>query len=541
MHGLFAQADILHHITLESDPKDWPGLARVSRSFFSFAAPLIWRDVEGVHNLLALLPGVEITLSDPILKRVKHMEIRDQGSRDLTRFHIYAPFVRSLEIYGEDVEEYKITNRKALAQCAKDTPFLPNLVRLTLTSLFAITGQSQLFWIRTFLSPSLLEILVVGKPIEELPLIQMSLVPSLLQHISEFAPKTQQLSLFIEHNEFSRPRKYFEILASLRSHFKTLGSLRQLTSTDAVITPSVLPVIASLANLEVLNINRPYDGSDICGSVDPKSLPPNPFPALKHFSLCGADAGEAWSVLEYSIFSNLSSLRLEFRHYPTPDELGHGNMTPWEYQLVDLITRTCPHLTDLHLNFDENGNSVGNLRSPSNVGSALQLMTNLPLRVVCIASAHFGLVGDSDVVTRDELEIAWPLVTKLSMPHLEAHFKLLYEFSQLPNLQELTLRLYLEDESIDGNFFEQPTGSLSLRTLWGSGSMFFVEAEAKLAARVLLHCWPNLECVEIDPRDNLWEYHDEEDAGTMEQQLDEINQEIRFLRESRSNSTSDLP
>ncbi|KAG8730019.1 hypothetical protein FRC10_003204 [Ceratobasidium sp. 414] len=544
MHSLFTNVDLLHHVTLESDPKDWPSLARISRSFFSFAAPFIWRKVEGVHNILALSPRVEIQLSGTSPKWVKRMEIRDRGSRDPTRFDIYAPFVRSLEIYGKGSGEYDVTNWKALAQYARD--ILPNLVQLTLTAPFSITGRHQLFWIRTFLSPSLLDIHVVGEPTGELPLVHPRVALSLLKHISELAPMTQRLSVYIEDEDEVRLDEDSEMIVfwepQLQSCFKNLRSLRELTSTAAVITPEMLPIVASLAYLEVLNIQLPCDGSmGVWKTVDPKSLPANPFPALKHFSLCGADAGEAWIVLDYSAFPNVPSLRLELDHYPTPDELGPGTtQPPWEYQLIKLIVRTCPHLTNLDINFDESDHSPCNLRSPSNGWNALLLMSKFPLQTVCISSAAFGLIGDSDVVTRDELRVAWPHVTRLSMPHLEAHFNLLYGFSQLPNLQELTLRLYLECDSIDDSFFERPTGSLSLRMLRGSACMFLVEAEAKEAARALHHCWPNLEGVEVDPAGGDEDYGEDHEA-LLAEQLDEVNREIELLQESRSDSTGDLP
>jgi hypothetical protein len=63
MHRIFTQFDLLHQVTRESNPRDWSSLVRVSRLFFSATAPLVWYEVEGVHNLVALFPGVEIKLT----------------------------------------------------------------------------------------------------------------------------------------------------------------------------------------------------------------------------------------------------------------------------------------------------------------------------------------------------------------------------------------------------------------------------------------------------------------------------------------------
>ncbi|KAG9091431.1 hypothetical protein FS749_016549 [Ceratobasidium sp. UAMH 11750] len=83
------------------------------------------------------------------------------------------------------------------------------------------------------------------------------------------------------------------------------------------------------------------------------------------------------------------------------------------------------------------------------------------------------------------------------MPYMLAGFKELYEFSQLPNLQLLTLGLYLKRDNLDNNFFQQPIGSSPLRTLRGSAEMF-TNTPPRISARALLHCWPNLEEVVFD-------------------------------------------
>lgn len=50
--------EILGIVCKLSEDSDQARLLRVSQLFFDIAAPVVWESVTGVHNLLALLPGV---------------------------------------------------------------------------------------------------------------------------------------------------------------------------------------------------------------------------------------------------------------------------------------------------------------------------------------------------------------------------------------------------------------------------------------------------------------------------------------------------
>lgn len=56
---LIETPELLRAICELSESADQACLLCVSQLFFDIAAPVVWQNVAGVHNLLALLPGVK--------------------------------------------------------------------------------------------------------------------------------------------------------------------------------------------------------------------------------------------------------------------------------------------------------------------------------------------------------------------------------------------------------------------------------------------------------------------------------------------------
>ncbi|KAG8726651.1 hypothetical protein FRC12_023206 [Ceratobasidium sp. 428] len=58
---VFRDCDLLAYICGFSDVSDSARIARVCRGAFSAAIPFVWRQVEGVYNLLGLSPEIDIS------------------------------------------------------------------------------------------------------------------------------------------------------------------------------------------------------------------------------------------------------------------------------------------------------------------------------------------------------------------------------------------------------------------------------------------------------------------------------------------------
>ncbi|KAG9081819.1 hypothetical protein FS749_007361 [Ceratobasidium sp. UAMH 11750] len=455
------------------------------------------------------------------------MDLGRTESQNLARFRLYAPFVKSLEVYGRNSREYEVKGWNVLAQYAKDDTLLPNLLHLTLTAPFPIESRHQMLWIRTFLAPSIIDVQVISwPPSNELPLVHIPTARSLLTHISKVVPTMQRLSLFIEEKRFQRPEEDADMMGfwelPLSDCFKNLPALQEITTTEAILGADVFRAVSGLAKLKVLDIWAHYGFTGSWDELDPKSLPSNPFPALEHFSMRRTDAERVRSIFKRPVFSNLSSLRLDLCIWQTPEA--------WQCGLIELIARACPRLTTLNIAFEKvliHDDPIDLLELAPDGSTALSLMSKLPLKTVHISNAALGLEPNS--VRADALQLAWPLVTELSMPDLRAGFEELYEFSQLPDLQELTLGLNLEDCPND-DFFKRPIGSLSLRTLCGSTETY-ISTTPDISAKALLHCWPNLEEVV---------YHISADDPARRgnpdcprSHIDEINRELQQLQALR--------
>ncbi|KAG8730020.1 hypothetical protein FRC10_003205 [Ceratobasidium sp. 414] len=401
-----------------------------------------------------------------------------------------------------------------------------------------------MLWIRTFLAPSILDVQVVGKPGGEIPLIHIPTAVCLLTHIAKAAPNIQHLSLFIEEERFDRPEEDADMIGfwelPLSDCFENLPTLRTIISTEAVLGADVFRTVTGLAELKTLDIWAHGGFTAIWDELNPKSLPSTPFPALDHFSMRSVGSDEVWTVLGHPVFNNLSSLRLSFHQWPTPEEAGDE---PWEYQLIELIAQASPRLTGLNIEFDEDRiqDEPCDLLDPApNGGTALLSMSKLPLVTVHISSAVLCYLN-SNAIRSDDLKLAWPLVTKLNMPRLLAGFEELYKFSQLPNLQDLTLCLNLDEDCLPDDFFERPVGSSSLHTLRGSTQMRLSEIGPDISARALLHCWPKLERVlfHIDADDPPHD-DDDDDYDDLMSDIGEINKELQKLRVSQSQDTDNL-
>lgn len=397
----------------------------------------------------------------------------DGPVQDVSRLNFYAPFVRELEIYGPNAIEYDVWSWRSIARYAKNRLLLPNLLRLTLSSPRLFEAGHQFFWIRLFLSPILVDVRVVDSPNEDLPLLRNGVGLGLLKHISKVAPDIRRLSIFVELEyssfnlaEDSETISFWE--PTMQHCFAALASLREISSTVTLFRPEILPTIASLKHLEVLKLRWAgmSRGADLFMGDrfgGPKTLPDNPFPALKHFSWCDTDGAEVLSVLPEIFFSNLTSLHLGFDYAP---ELSGQDPNCWQHDVFKFVSKTYPSLTSLSIDFDDSYDLLSPVGRSTTGEDMLLLMSKLPLEALHISGAYLG-EGFSDI-SSNMLTVAWPLVTKLSLPDTKATFNELYNLSRLPKLEELTLRPYFEDDDTVDMVLGQSPGSSPLHTLRAS-------------------------------------------------------------------------
>ncbi|QRV83214.1 hypothetical protein RhiJN_11230 [Ceratobasidium sp. AG-Ba] len=433
---------------------------------------------------------------------------------------------------------YDVLNWQKLARLGENAPILPNLTQLTLTTPSPIKSRDQLFWIRTFLAPSLVDIRIVKPTSNKLSLLKLPMALNLLRYISSTVPDLQKLSIFIPEIQYddkdSQMICFWE--PSLSSYLGTFTSLKELASTNIVLQPDVLPTIASLRKLEVLDIqgDREPSSDGVHQYIDQKTLPLNPFPKLTSFFWRGTDGNGCIILFECRAFQNLSLLHL---YFDGPPDLPEDLMDIWQCALFDVIAKACPKLSDLRIDFTE----LYNLRkSPKDTKSAILSMSKLPLDTVYLSWADFG--DGFNLLDSFDLKSIWPLVTKLSLPHLQTNFMGLYKLSRLPKLEYLVACLYFEGDYYDDFYNAQPLGTSPLRQLNGSNyRMYYSEVAARDAAETLLKFWPNIERIYRDmsniPEGTL---DDDEDPQELIDDLEEINGEIERLRRKKDGRMDDV-
>ncbi|CAE6354937.1 unnamed protein product [Rhizoctonia solani] len=255
--------------------------------------PFIWKNlpVSAPIILLRLLPDSYIHLNtnlgtiivETLLERLQPLD-----SQSLTRFNIYAPFVKRIVRHHRDKQSNVAWDR--LLRLVDTRPILPNLEALSV-SLAADNrfNQYQGFipHLKAYLSPTLVEIDDPRTTDAYLYMEPLDLA-RLLSGIAEECPHLSTLKL-----QSATGRPYIEEIHGSDELARSLGKfcdLRVVRLGLAVLDPKVIVVLASLPKLKSLSLNQSSFPGTMPGSdedLDPLSisLPPGSFPALRHLGI----------------------------------------------------------------------------------------------------------------------------------------------------------------------------------------------------------------------------------------------------------------
>lgn len=201
---------------------------------------------------------------------------------DLTRFNIYAPWVRRLEIFGGGCSQ-DIRNSGPLLNILTGRPLLPNLRILTTHIGAEISSKDLLWFINLCFSPTLVEIRTIlhkrGLPSR----ISPAAAPGFLQNIRNTCPQIEILEFYPEDSEYGSNltgvETYYIPGNEYRITLASFSNLRSFTSTMYILQPETFSVLGNLPNLESLGIHG-------CREYDPvlaegMNVPETWFPMLK--------------------------------------------------------------------------------------------------------------------------------------------------------------------------------------------------------------------------------------------------------------------
>ncbi|KAG8762088.1 hypothetical protein FRC11_011214 [Ceratobasidium sp. 423] len=473
------------------EPSERKKVASVSRGWFLAATPVIWKEIVGVHHLFALLPDVVIKSTG-----VNTIMIRLPPMLDFTRFDLYAPLVKSLDLYGDSKITYDLSDWKILGR--RQNPLLPHLSSLTMRCSRGSRGYGdQLMWTTLLASSSLREIRFMpsGKNRQYPPTVTPVVASLLLQGLATQCSDLRVLSIFPEPAnvgatvQSERTLETFLALSKPPFHhyLSQFPQLRELACNEQILQRDVLPIVASLPLLVHLQITASAIGID----PDDIPLPDNAFPSLRRLSLHLASHEGTVDLWEIAALRQLTSLHVEFRDQHKDDQ---DDPDSWARNLLCTIAKNSPNLQHLYINFSLCDSCED---EPCNLGDIglLGELSTLPLETVTLKSAWFGPY-DPDVY--DYIEDALAEVVELRMPAQPASAQELVKFAQLPRLQYLLLELDLTS----GKEWDIPPivpAGLALHTLESEDNCMLLGDLVSLAKN-LLRLWPNLQRV-VYPED----------------------------------------
>lgn len=364
---------------------------------------------------------------------------------DFSRFDIYAPFVRRLNVYGMTVQHYQVSGWHPLNRRSQSRPLLPNLVSLNLQAASDISGLDQIMWIQTFLSPSLVNIQVApvlpgspqGSTFSYTPRISPLATSVILQSIVERCPKLMRLSLFMSEALVGDPHDGETPLLSCMwkkpfyEHLHDLPLLTELTCTTLMLEHDSLGVLGSIPQLRRLIVH-----TSAGAPLRSQTIPDSCFPALKQLHLRGVNPYDIIVILNITpMMRQLVTLELKFH----PDGIDEDeDRDEWLAQSLLTLLKHTPCLSFFHLELDINPA----LEEPYDIGDqdVMDTFSKLPLISLTLSGVHI-----SDWARTGSLRTVWPNVTNLCMKNQFASPLILSCFSQLPKLQHLTLNICLED------------------------------------------------------------------------------------------------
>ncbi|QRV95511.1 fanconi anemia group M protein [Ceratobasidium sp. AG-Ba] len=433
------------------EPRDAARLGRTNRHFFEIAMPVAWKHVESVVQVFKLVEGCTISHDKgDDDEEVTSIDLPlSISEKELTRLKIYAPLIKSLEVFGnpKDEVDYDVFGASTLLAYTESHVLLPNLQQLSMN-----TDDSDriayYFWFRVFASPSLITVCpIVTSPYRYLPYTALHVASALVKEATEKCPQLETLGLFVlddslstfddtlEHLAFDGSEQPLApILAKAKQLVEVLGS-SILLRNDIFLSLGELP---RLARLEIFyeHDEEPEDDEDEPSLQHAVRIEQDGFQQLRHFGLHNATQTNVQLVWGISgFFKRTTSLVIEFNSCMTPSGESWVQST-----FIPLLCEGSPHLNHLTIRFqltrEELPNSLFTFKLTED---NLAAMANLPLVTLNLAKTRFEC---DDAVK--SIALAWPALEELNLPAQPVNFDELCYFAQYtPRLQDLGIELKL--------------------------------------------------------------------------------------------------
>ncbi|KAJ1305888.1 hypothetical protein OPQ81_010608 [Rhizoctonia solani] len=325
---VFNIPELAQPICAYAPKEDIARLLRVSRLLFFNLFPYVWRNVDNVVALAALIPGAGLTtyVVDPLPPLTV---MRFPGSFNLSRFNIYAPYIRELEINSTlHIDEYD--NWDGFLAFTRSRNLLPNLERIRMVpspsspfEAIAPIGGDTIKWATAFLSTSLRALWIAPDPrLYEVEIASTHFTwttlddaRSLLQLAFWKCPMLDTLAILPGDLTVQKTRLISDVRGRFSEYrppfplFPPFRNLRTLITSPSCLEPKSFGVLSTMPSLESLSIRglahlMPLYGSDL-------SIPEDAFPSLRHLEFTNLRWQTVFSLCNLEpLVRNLVTLRI---------------------------------------------------------------------------------------------------------------------------------------------------------------------------------------------------------------------------------------
>ncbi|KAG9080177.1 hypothetical protein FS749_008104 [Ceratobasidium sp. UAMH 11750] len=481
-HQVFSIPELASLVSSFSATQDCARLLRTCKLLYEVALPYVWEHVDGALHLLGLLESVYVGSEEYLDEPYTEIALSNNfyRSNPFLRFNVYAPHVKSLDVYGRNRKLFKVKGWTVLISHARRRVLLPNLHTIILQPGFDDSyGPDQAMWIGAFASPSLVNLLITPSNPFAVPTVSYAAASFVLKHVTAHCPALQRLGLFPskemggfgEEGESSFLAFLFE--EPFYQYVAGVTGLRHLSGTLAWFEDTSLKIIGRLPHLETISI---YSGFDEPGAHGELEMADDFFPALRRLEVFHLDPWDIERVIgRKPLLKNLTTFCLEMDMNRIDGDEEAPDQLDWLINDVFPCLANAPHLADLAIKVDPREESESKVYEIGE--SVLAILSGLPL---------VSLLLDNIVLSDEYMNVdpaaTWPSLTRLQMPAHTASLAWLCRFATLPCLQHLELELDLENgEIVDTSNLTQPT--LTTLVTGAGGAMCSGVAETDSVAR----------------------------------------------------------
>ncbi|KAG8706655.1 hypothetical protein FRC09_002295 [Ceratobasidium sp. 395] len=475
-----------------SATQDCARLLQTCRTLYKLAIPYVWKNVNNARRLLLLLDRA-VEARTPSSQQTEPLDVFLLGTmyanNAFARFEVYAPYVKSLDVYGNTRRHFKVIGWKVLIARARNQALLPNLHTIIVQTSYDSCGHDHLMWVETFISPSLVNLAITPDKPGLAPNISYDAASAIMKTILPQVPRLRKIELFPDYDPGNDVSHYREstLLALLSAdpfytYIRGADCLQHLSGSLGWVNEEPLLILGQLPRLETITLfGHDIDNFNLDSNFE---LPQDFFPSLHGLYLRGLCHHDAASILRLKpMLKGLKSLELHINM----DELEPEGHDEWLAEIVFPCLIDAPRTEKLEI---YPAADAANRLGPFVIDRpSLMVFSPLPLRVLHLRNLVLG----SDALQLNLNDI-WPSLIHLEIPGQLVALAGLPKFVAIPRLQHLELQLDLQSEPVAKPYAPGESSLVALVASKG-GTMCSNSANIDFVASTLLSVAPRLTSV----------------------------------------------